>query len=141
MLELAIFATMVVLATGFVAAGSRALARADIREAGGRDRFVAAFEGSGAPRELLVQVYETLARRAVGPARDVRPGDRLAENLGMTEMDVEDAALLVAARCEAHIPCAHDLDELDARVRTVDELVRFLAPFCAREDEEQLAAR
>ena len=130
MLELAILATLVVSATAFVAAGSRALSRAERGELGGRRRFLAAFDGSTLPAELLVQAYETLARR-VGPSvREIRPADRMGETLGMSDMDVEDVALLIAARCEARIPTARDLDELGARARTVDDLVRFLAPFC-----------
>jgi hypothetical protein len=67
----------------------------------------------------------------VGPSvREIRPADRMGETLGMSDMDVEDVALLIAARCEARIPTARDLDELGARARTVDDLVRFLAPFC-----------
>ena len=130
MLELAIFATLLVLAAGFVTGGARALAQADRREIGGRGRFLSAFDGRTIPAELLVQTYETLSRR-VGPmGRDIRPADRLADGLGLTSTDIEDVALLVAARCEARIPTAHDLDELDGRVRTVDDLVQFLAPFC-----------
>ena len=125
--QFAIFTTFVLLATGFVVAGTRALNLANRRELGGRNSFLAKFDGSGIPAVLLVQAYETLSRRVSQEIRDIRPGDRLAENLGMTQADMEDVALLVAARSEARIPTAHELDELDARVRTVDDLVRFLA--------------
>ena len=94
--------------------------------------MTAAFDGSAIPAELLVQAYETLSRRVGTTIREVRPADRMAEQLGLSDVDVEDVALLIAARCEARIPTAHDLDELDARVRTVEDLIRFLAPFCTR---------
>ena len=129
MLPFAVFATFLLMATGFVVAGSRALAAANRRELGGRNSFLARFDGSGLPADLLVQAYETLSRRVSAEIRDIRPGDRLVENFGMSAADMEDVALLVAARCEARIPSAHELDELDARVRTVDDLVRFLVPF------------
>ena len=129
MLPFAVFATFLLMATGFVVAGSRALATANRRELGGRNSFLARFDGSGLPADLLVQAYETLSRRVSAEIRDIRPGDRLAENFGMTTAEMEDVALLVAARCEARIPSAHELDELDARVRTVEDLVRFLVPF------------
>ncbi len=129
MLQFALFATFLLLATGFVVAGSRALGAANRRELGGRNSFLAKFDGTGIPAALLVQAYETLSRRVSAEVRDIRPGDRLAENFRLSAADVEDVALLVAARCEARIPTAHDLDELDARVRTVDDLVRFLARF------------
>jgi hypothetical protein len=125
----AIFASFLLLAAGFVLAGSRALSAADRRELGGRNSFLAKFDGSGIPADLLVQAYETLSRRVSAEIRDIRPGDRLVENFGMSPADMEDVALLVAARCEARIPGARELDELDARVRTVDDLVRFLAQF------------
>jgi hypothetical protein len=128
-LQFAIFATFLLLAAGFVLAGSRALNAANRRELGGRNSFLAKFDGSGIPADLLVQAYETLARRVSAEIRDIRPGDRLVENFGMSQADMEDVALLVAARCEARIPGAHELDELDERVRTVDDLVRFLAQF------------
>jgi hypothetical protein len=131
-LALAIVASLLIAAVGFAAAGARALNRADRREIGGRGRFLSAFDGSAIPAELLVQAYETLSRRVAPAARDIRPADRMVEQLGLTDVDVEDVALLIAARCEARIPTAHDLDELGARVRTVDDLVRFLAPFCTR---------
>ena len=129
MLPFAVFATLLLLATGFVVAGSRALGVANRRELGGRNSFLARFDGTGIPADLLVQAYETLSRRAAHHVRDIRPADRLAENLGMSAADTEDVALLVAARCEARIPRAHDLDELDDRVRTVNDLVHFLVQF------------
>jgi hypothetical protein len=128
-LPIAVTATFLLMATGFVVAGSRALDAANRRELGGRNSFLARFDGSGIPAALLVQAYETLSRRVSAEVRDIRPGDRLAENFGMSAADMEDVALLVAARCEARIPGAHELDELDASVRTVEDLVRFLVPF------------
>ena len=127
MLQFAVFATFLLLAAGFVLGGTRALNGANRRELGGRNSFLAKFDGSGIPAVLLVQAYETLSRRVSQEIRDIRPGDRLAENFGMSQADMEDVALLVAARSEARIPTAHELDELDERVRTVDDLVRFLA--------------
>jgi hypothetical protein len=129
-LVLACIATLTVLAAGFVQAGTRALQQANRREFGGRKRFVAEYGGRGVPAEVLAQTYDTLSRRLPPKAGELRPDDRLGESLGMSAMDVEDVALLVAARCDGRIPTAHDLDELDREVRTVDDLVQFLAPFC-----------
>jgi hypothetical protein len=128
-LPFALFASFALLATAFVGAGFRALERANRREMGGRNSFLARFDGTGIPADLLVQAYETLSRRVSQDVRDIRPGDRLIETFGLSAADMEDVALLVAARCQARIPKAHELDELDARVRTVDDLVRFLARF------------
>lgn len=130
MLVFAISGTLFMLAAGFVAVGLRTLDSADRHAVGARERFVAAFGTRQLPAGLLVQTYETLSRRAAPRAWDIRPGDRLAEVLGMSALDVEDVALLVVARCEGRIPTARDLDRLDARVRTVEDLVEFLVPFC-----------
>jgi hypothetical protein len=83
------------------------------------------------PAELLVQTFEILARRLPDgtPASALRPGARLAGDLGLSTADVEDAALLVAARCEARLPHAQDLDALTRQAVTVEDLVRFLVPF------------
>lgn len=132
MLVLAVIATLSLVAAAFSAVGSHAIDHANRQEIGGRDRFVAAFgRRHRFPAALLAQTYDILSRRTTPPVRDLRPADRLDLTLGMSAADVEDVALLVAARCEGRIPTARDLDELDAHVRTVHDLVGFLVPFCA----------
>jgi type II secretory pathway pseudopilin PulG len=131
-------AVVVLLAAAFALASLRAIARAGRAEAPtvARHRFLAAFDARGAafgrpPADLLVQTYETLARRLDDgvPHADLRPAARLGADLGLTRADVEDVALLVAARCEGRLPRGRDLDALHHEVTTVEHLVDFLAPF------------
>lgn len=136
MVQLAVLAVLFALALGFAVTSSRVIAQAGraANDTAARHRFLAAFEGLGAahvPAELLVQTFETLSRRLADgtPPAALRPRARLAEDLGLSAADVEDAALLVAARCEARLPQARDLDALTRRVVTVEDLVRFLVPF------------
>lgn len=138
MAQLAVLTVLCVLALGFAVTSSRVLTQAGkaADDTAARHRFLGAFDGRGAgparvPAELLVQAFETLARRLPDgvPPSALRPGARLAEDLGLSAADVEDAALLVAARCEARLPQAQDLDALTQRVVTVEDLVRFLVPF------------
>jgi hypothetical protein len=135
---LLVAAAVVLLAAAFALASLRAIARAGRAEAPtvARHRFLAAFDAREAPlgrppADLLVQTYETLARRLDDgvPHADLRPGARLAADLGLTRADVEDVALLVAARCEGRLPRGRDLDALHHEVTTVEHLVDYLARF------------
>jgi len=135
--QLTAVALAFVLAAGFVLASSRTITRAERAESdtAARRRFLAAFDARGAagraPADLLVQTYETLARRldAGLPRQALRPGARLAADLGLSAADVEDVALLVVARCDGRLPHARDLDVLHHEAETVEELVRFLGQF------------
>lgn len=130
MSPLPILATLLVLAVAFVVVSSRTIAAAAHRDELGRHRFLSAFASRGIPAELLVRTYEALARRATVPDRPLGPSTRLVEDLGLGLVDAEDLALLIAARCEGRIPTGRDLDHLGRSVRTVDDLVCFLSPFC-----------
>lgn len=136
MLLLATFCLLAVTAAGFGLTASREIARAGRaeRDTAARHRFLSAFDGRGAgahrvPAELLVQTFETIGARTAAPVAALHPGARLDTDLGLTRTDIEDAALLVVARCEAPLPYARDLDALAREVTTVEGFVRFLAPF------------
>jgi hypothetical protein len=137
-LPLAVAVACTLPALAFTLAGSRAVSRAGRAEAAtaARHRFLAAFDarGAGAPADLLVQTYETLAGRLDGgvPHGELRPGARFREDLGLEPADVEDVALLVAARCEGRIPRGRDLDALTREVATVEQLVDYLTRFLVR---------
>lgn len=147
--QLTAVALAFVLATGFALASARVIARAERAEAdsAARHRFLAAFDARGAvgrpPADLLVQTYETLARRLGDgrPRQALRPGARLATDLGLGAADLEDVALLVAARCDARIPHARDLDALHHEAETVEQLVGFLGRFVEAEGAEAAAVR
>ncbi len=122
-------ATLLALAAGFVLLMQRRLRAPDEHDTTRRHDFLAAFDGETLPADLLVQTYEALSRR-LPAGRAILPASRLAQDCGLGPFDVEDLALLVAARTRGRIPTARDLDALDASVVTVGDLVRFLAPFC-----------
>jgi hypothetical protein len=130
MLQIAIVASLLLVAGGFALVSSRTISAAAQRDELGRHRFLSAFSAHRLPAELLIQAYDTLSRRVSAPGVPMTPGSRLAEDLGLTRMDAEDLALLIAARCEGRIPSARDLDQLDLAVHTVEDLLNFLEPFC-----------
>lgn len=130
MLELAIVAVLISIALGFSLLTSRTLRRVEAVDTTNRHSFLASYDGSALPADVLVQTWDALARWLPEGVREIRQTDRLAEDYGLARLDIEDVALLIAARCEGRIPTGRDLDELDAHVRTVDDLVRFVAPFC-----------
>ena len=130
MLQLAIVATLLIVAVTFALASSRTIAAATEHDEVGRRRFLSAFNGHRMPAEMLVQAYDALSRRVSAPGVPITPATRLAEDLGLTRTDAEDVALLIAARCEGRIPGARDLDQLDLAVHTVEDLLNFLEPFC-----------
>jgi hypothetical protein len=133
--EIAIVTALLLTAVIFALVSSRAIDRADTRDDVARHLFMAGFDGAGVPSTLLLEVFEALRRR-VPPGVDVmRPADQLAMNYGFSQADAEDIVLLVAARAEGHIPKPADLDRLGDQVRTVADLVRFLVPFCAPQQQ------
>jgi hypothetical protein len=83
------------------------------------------------PELLLAQTYQYLAERhgAVEPHYRVTPTDSLERVFGLGGLDLEDAVLVIADRAGARLPRSNELDELKTRVRTVDDLLRFLEPF------------
>jgi hypothetical protein len=100
-------------------------------ERDGLSRFRDSFRGRY-PELLLSQVYGYLAEQhgAVGPQYIVNPGADLERDFGLSDLDLEDAVLVIADRAGARLPRANELDELKSRgVRTVDDLLRFLEPF------------
>ncbi len=132
MLSIAIIALLLVGATGFAIASIRALGgSASAHDMPSRRLFLAEFDGIAVPANVLVEAYEAIGRRLSGRAQRVTRGARLADDLGLTPADVEDIALLVAARCEGRLPNAADLNVLDRSVDTVDDLISFLRPFCS----------
>lgn len=131
MLQLSIIATLLLVAVGFAYVSSRTISAAAQHDELGRHRFLSAFAAHRLPAELLIQAYDALSRRISAPTAPITPASRLADDLGLTRMDAEDLALLIAARCEGRIPGAHDLDTLDDSVRTVEDLLLFLTPFCS----------
>ncbi|HEY0779101.1 MAG TPA: hypothetical protein VGD56_14115 [Gemmatirosa sp.] len=131
MLPIAILALLLVGATGFAVASVRALApRHGTLDVPWRRQFLSEFDRDGLPANVLVEAFEALGRRTAGFGQRVRKSADLATDLGLSAADVEDIALLVVARCDGALPTAADLNALDRSVRTVGDLVRFLAPFC-----------
>ena len=128
--RLTVFAASVVLLAGLVALfRARRINQASI-ERDGLSRFRDAFAGRY-PELLLAEVYTYLAGRhgAMGPHYRVAPGDNLAREYGLINLDLEDAVLVIADRAGARLPRAHELDELKVSVRTVEDLLRYLEPF------------
>lgn len=99
-------------------------------ERDGLSRFRDSFRGKY-PEVLLAQVYTYLAERhgAIEPHYLVNPGDDLGRVYGLVDLDLEDAVLVIADRAGARLPKANELDALKSRVRTVDDLLRYLEPF------------
>ena len=134
MLQIAIVATLLVIAAGFAYVSSRTITAAADRDELGRHRFLSGFASRrNLSPELLIQTYEALARRTNAGSRALGPATRLREDLGLSLADVEDIVLLVAARCEGHIPTGLELDRIAREVSTVEELVDYLTPFVAVE--------
>ncbi len=132
MTSIALLALLLVAAIGFAVASLRTLARTDATfDMPARREFLAEFDGDGLPANMLVEAYEALGRRLGGHGRRVTRAAGLATDLGLSAADVEDVALLVAARCEGRLPVTADLNRLDASVRTVADLIAFLTPFCS----------
>lgn len=100
-------------------------------ERDGLSAFRKANANRGFPDALLQGVYLYLAERAPapGPHYAVALSDNLQNTYGLTDLDLEDAVLVIADHAGAHIPTAHDLDGLKTQVTTVDEMLRFLKPY------------
>jgi hypothetical protein len=130
-LQIAIVVALLVVALSFAAVSSRTISAAAQRDELGRHRFLSAFNGHRLPAELLIQAYDALTRRVAPPGVSIGPATALATDLGLSRIDAEDLALLIAARCNGRIPTAHDLDDLDEHVQTVEDLLLFLHPFVA----------
>ena len=135
MFEIAIVTALLVIAVVFALVSSRAIDRADSRDDVARHLFLAAFDGSGAPTELLVHTFEALRPRVPQHVDVMRPADHLVSLYGFTQEDAEDVALLVAARMQGDLPTVTDLDRFDEQVRTVADLVRYLIPFTTRREQ------
>lgn len=85
----------------------------------------------GFPDALLEGSYLYLAERAPapGPHYAVSLHDNLQHTYGLTDLDLEDAVLVIADKAGARLPTAHDLDALKTQVSTVDDMLRFLKPY------------
>jgi hypothetical protein len=130
-LPIVVVATLLLLACTFATVSSRTISAATRHDELGRHRFLSAFGSHRFPAELLVHTFEALDRRVGARSVTLGPATALGEDLGLTRLDAEDVALLVAARCDGRIPTARDLDLLDDEVRTVEDLLVFLHPFVA----------
>lgn len=107
---------------------------AAVHEADGLAKLRAAF-GDRYPDALVRHAYGYLSERhgAAMPHYQVRPDDDLQKVYALADLDLEDAVLVIADRAGARIPRAQNLDELKGRVRTVDDLLQFLEPYCRPE--------
>ena len=83
------------------------------------------------PDALVTQVFRFLTERHgdVEGAPQVDPADHLARAHRLAALDLEDAVLVIADRAGARLPAVRDLDALGGQVQTVEDLLRFLAPF------------
>ena len=128
--RLTVIVAVVVLVIGLIALiRAQSINQASI-ERDGLSRFRDAFRGRY-PEVLLSHVYAYLAERhgAVEPHYIVNPNDILGNEYGLIDLDLEDAVLVIADRAGARLPRASELDELKVKVRSVDDLLRYLEPF------------
>ncbi|MCU0634047.1 MAG: hypothetical protein MUE41_04155 [Gemmatimonadaceae bacterium] len=101
----------------------------------GLARFESFFAERGLPAPLVRNVYHYLAENAATGVQhfDVNPSDELAKRYGLvTDLDVQDAVVVIADRSGFSLPNAHKLDEANPLVHTVDDLLRFLEPMAAK---------
>lgn len=101
-----------------------------LHERDGLSRFRETYAGRY-PDALLMHTYLYLAERhgAAEPHYEVVPTDSLERVYKLADLDLEDAVLVIADRAGARLPRANELDEVKSRVRTVDDLLRFLEPY------------
>jgi len=101
-----------------------------LHERDGLGRFRDAYAGRY-PDALLTHAYLYLAERhgSSEPHYEVSPADSLERVYRLADLDLEDAVLVIADRGGARLPRANELDEVKGRVRTVDDLLRFLEPY------------
>lgn len=99
-------------------------------ERDGLTRFRSAYTGRY-PDALLMHTYQYLADRygAEQQAYEVGPADSLERVYQLSDMDLEDAVLVIADRAGVRLPKSAELDQVALKVRTVDDLLRFLEPF------------
>lgn len=100
-------------------------------ERDGLSAFRMANANHGYPDALLEGAYLYLAERAPapGPHYAVALTDNLQHVYGLTDLDLEDAVLVIADKAGARLPTSHDLDGLKTQVGTVDDMLRFLGPY------------
>jgi hypothetical protein len=101
-----------------------------LHERDGLSRFRETYAGRY-PDALLMHAYLYLAERhgSAEPHYEVVPTDSLERVYKLADLDLEDAVLVIADRAGARLPKANELDEVKQRVRTVDDLLRFLEPY------------
>ena len=99
-------------------------------ERDGLSRFRETYAGRY-PDALLTHAYLYLAERhgIAEPHYEVVPTDSLERVYKLTDLDLEDAVLVIADRAGARLPRSSELDNVKGRVRTVDDLLRFLEPY------------
>ena len=99
-------------------------------ERSGLSRFRETYAGRF-PDALLLHTYTYLAERhgAAEPHYEVSPTDSLERVYQLRDLDLEDAVLVIADRAGAKLPNSQELDVVRERVRTVDDLLRFLEPY------------
>lgn len=133
---------MLVLAVMVVAAVALLLVLGQVRkhriaalEAEGLARFQSFYADRGLPAPLVSNVYHYLAENAATGVQhfDVNPSDELGSRYGIvSEVDVQDAVVVIADRAGLSLPKAQQLDLAQPTVHTVEDLLRFLAPLHAR---------
>ena len=131
-MNLTVVLALLAVATGVVAivASQRSKSKT-AHERDGLSAFRMANANRGYPDALLEGAYLYLAERAPapGPHYAVALRDNLQHVYGMTDLDLEDAVLVIADKAGARLPNAHELDELKTQVATVDDMLRFLKPY------------
>jgi hypothetical protein len=104
-------------------------------EAEGLARFQSFYAERGLPAPLVSNVYHYLAANAATGVQhfDVNPSDELGTRYGIvSEIDVQDAVVVIADRAGLPLPKAQQLDQAQPNVHTVEDLLSFLAPLHAR---------
>jgi hypothetical protein len=129
-----IFVSVVVLLAAAVVLARVGRRRTGARDVEAREAFVRQYDGRGVPEHLLRNVYVQLRRGMPNERAELRPTDGIADVHHLKGLDLEDAVLEIVARSGGRIPLPEELDQLRARVQTVDDLVEYLTPFC-RESE------
>jgi hypothetical protein len=126
---------IVLLAGSYYAVRSRRISGERSHERDALAQFLASFSGRRLPESLLRHSFTYLLERsrAAGDLNEQRfvvaPGHDLRTVYHLDDLDIEDAALVIADRARVRLPRAHELDELRHRVRTVQDLVEFLEPY------------
>ncbi|MGV3708285.1 MAG: hypothetical protein ACO1Q7_05545 [Gemmatimonas sp.] len=100
-------------------------------ERDGLSAFRSENKNRGYPDTLLEGAYLYLAERAPapGPHYAVSMSDNLQHTYGLSDLDLEDAVLVIADKAGARLPKASDLDGLRTSVTTVEDMLRFLKPY------------